>query len=603
MFDGSGPWEGWASAGGWLLDASELDGWSSDDVFSPWEQGGGVVGTPAEDAATWHHQGTDFTCAVVSQQMILEQFGVDVSEAQLVYDAVTNGWLAERTLLTADSESAIPMTVAPLRTHPELPGPEPLSTSVNAMEPSTEAREMLARAEELLEETQQCIGKPSAESEAMREKQLNGAFRHAQAACDLEPKWAESFSVKSKVLSAQSEHTLAIAAITVSLRLRPDHPEGRGLRGSYKFASGDFSGARQDLDEQIRRCPSQGWYVLRAAACARSGKSAAAVADLRTAIELTQQQTARGPLCAIAGFLSHRVLQSPSDAVPLYRQALSAISPNETSRGILCPDKVADEEFQLTCQKFDIPALTSFDLPNAVASVQRHLWQAIKAIHGQPVGQRHALDEVADDKDRVPLAAHLVDADDVGMAQLSGCPGLAQELLGLLRIELPFSRNLQSSGAVRLRVPRLPHETERAHTDLLDRVEVADGLRPCLVGHRLSGAQQTEAAPTCGTCDVGKLAVAGQLDGRVALGTADLHGVRSAGSRSFPQQPPVCRAAGGEASYEERARWRGGRRLLFLVFVVVIFTWSAKLPLAAEQNVPKDSPGRRLAICRPRLTL
>lgn len=95
MLDDSGSLERLGTLAGWLLDTGELDGWSSDDVFSPWEQHGSIIGTPDQDAETWQHQGTEFTCAVVSQQMILQQFGIEVSEAQLVYDAVTNGWLTD----------------------------------------------------------------------------------------------------------------------------------------------------------------------------------------------------------------------------------------------------------------------------------------------------------------------------------------------------------------------------------------------------------------------------------------------------------------------------------------------------------------------------
>lgn len=40
-------------------------------------------------------QTTEFTCAVVSQEMILRQFGIDVSEAKLVYEGVINGWLGD----------------------------------------------------------------------------------------------------------------------------------------------------------------------------------------------------------------------------------------------------------------------------------------------------------------------------------------------------------------------------------------------------------------------------------------------------------------------------------------------------------------------------
>lgn len=95
MFDDCGLGEGLGNLSGWLLDPSELGGWSSEDVFSPWEQDVCGLGTPAQDAEIWQQQSTDFTCAVVSQQMILEEFGIEVSEAQLVYDAVTNGWLTD----------------------------------------------------------------------------------------------------------------------------------------------------------------------------------------------------------------------------------------------------------------------------------------------------------------------------------------------------------------------------------------------------------------------------------------------------------------------------------------------------------------------------
>lgn len=52
-----------------------------------------VHGNPNADSLAFVNQTTDFTCAVVSQQMILKQFGIDVGEARLVYDATSNGWL------------------------------------------------------------------------------------------------------------------------------------------------------------------------------------------------------------------------------------------------------------------------------------------------------------------------------------------------------------------------------------------------------------------------------------------------------------------------------------------------------------------------------
>lgn len=53
--------------------------------------------TPGE----WTQQTTDFTCAVVSQKMVLDAFGVvdslgaPLSEATLVYEATANGWLTD----------------------------------------------------------------------------------------------------------------------------------------------------------------------------------------------------------------------------------------------------------------------------------------------------------------------------------------------------------------------------------------------------------------------------------------------------------------------------------------------------------------------------
>tara|TARA_R110002167_G_scaffold259254_1_gene465778 strand:+ start:768 stop:1646 length:879 start_codon:yes stop_codon:yes gene_type:complete len=49
----------------------------------------------AMDASHWKQQTTGYTCAVVSQQMILEQFGVVISEAGLVYEATSGGFLFE----------------------------------------------------------------------------------------------------------------------------------------------------------------------------------------------------------------------------------------------------------------------------------------------------------------------------------------------------------------------------------------------------------------------------------------------------------------------------------------------------------------------------
>ncbi|MDR2171461.1 MAG: C39 family peptidase [Planctomycetaceae bacterium] len=63
--------------------------WDSGQTFSPWRDA--AVGSDT----TFVSQTTPFTCAVVSQEMILNDFGIDVSESQLVYTATSNGWLTE----------------------------------------------------------------------------------------------------------------------------------------------------------------------------------------------------------------------------------------------------------------------------------------------------------------------------------------------------------------------------------------------------------------------------------------------------------------------------------------------------------------------------
>lgn len=266
----------------------------------------------------------------------------------------------------------------PIRAPSTYGEPKSLPVPTTVTKPGAEARASLVRAQELLDQAQQLANDASPEHQAEIEQHLDAALRHAQAACDLEPTWADAFRVKAEVLSQQSESTLAVAAMTICLRLNPEHSDAWGLRGRCKFASGDFAGARHDLDEQIRRTPSATWDVLRAAACARGGDAAVAVADLRSAIESTSEDVSRASLCAIAGLLLYRQLEDPAESIPLYGQALAAIS----------VDVPFDEsqEFTAKCEIFDLldsMIVSPHQVVNPVASVQRHLWQAIMAIRGQ----------------------------------------------------------------------------------------------------------------------------------------------------------------------------------------------------------------------------
>lgn len=58
----------------------------------PSDGGGAVIGRD-DDGGVWDLQDTGFTCAVVSQKMILAEFGIEVSEAGLMGEALENGWL------------------------------------------------------------------------------------------------------------------------------------------------------------------------------------------------------------------------------------------------------------------------------------------------------------------------------------------------------------------------------------------------------------------------------------------------------------------------------------------------------------------------------
>jgi hypothetical protein len=61
--------------------------WNVQQTFSTWSNS--AVGSDTN----FVQQTTPFTCAVASQEMVLHDFGIDVSESQLVYDATSNGWL------------------------------------------------------------------------------------------------------------------------------------------------------------------------------------------------------------------------------------------------------------------------------------------------------------------------------------------------------------------------------------------------------------------------------------------------------------------------------------------------------------------------------
>ena len=91
--------------------------------------------------------------------------------------------------------------------------------------------------------------------------------------------------------------------------------------------------------------------------------------------------------------------------------------------------------------------------------------------------KRHAANDIADDEDRVAVAADFVDVDDVRVVKLGRGAGLAQKLFRLGAVELALARNFDRHRAIELAVAGLPNRAERAAADLLDEIEMCDPRR------------------------------------------------------------------------------------------------------------------------------
>src|SRR5262245_24447308 len=70
-----------------------------------------------------------------------------------------------------------------------------------------------------------------------------------------------------------------------------------------------------------------------------------------------------------------------------------------------------------------------------------------KLLTAQPIRERHAMDEVANDVKRVPFAPYFVNWDDVRVPQLRGRSGLSQKrfLLHLIELARPWNLDCDSS--------------------------------------------------------------------------------------------------------------------------------------------------------------
>ena len=148
---------------------------------------------------------------------------------------------------------------------------------------------------------------------------------------------------------------------------------------------------------------------------------------------------------------------------------------------------------------------------------------------GQPVGQRNAVDIIADDIEPTVVAAHFVDADDVRVPQLRGRASLAQELFALFGIQAPTAGDLDGHHPVKLRVARLPDRSKGAGPQTLLKSKVSDrlwlrcarGLRG-MAGERFV-AGQSEMAATGGAIDAGQWIDIHHLNRVPAMRTTDVH--------------------------------------------------------------------------------
>jgi hypothetical protein len=96
---------------------------NADEITLPWDSDGNItafesIGVPDSDAPHWQLQTTPFTCAVVAQRGIIEEFtGHEISEAQLVYDATAHGWLTDGGMSMGDVGNLLELYGVPCHEH------------------------------------------------------------------------------------------------------------------------------------------------------------------------------------------------------------------------------------------------------------------------------------------------------------------------------------------------------------------------------------------------------------------------------------------------------------------------------------------------------
>ena len=141
--------------------------------------------------------------------------------------------------------------------------------------------------------------------------------------------------------------------------------------------------------------------------------------------------------------------------------------------------------------------------------------------------KRDAADEVADDVDRVAVAADFVDADDVGMAQLGGGAGFAEELFLLLGRHAASPRNFDGHRAIELLVAGLPHAAEAADAEPLDQLEAAQLRKRRRHPRGLALIDQAEVAAAGAAGEIGKRRIDGDFGRLMAVWAADFEPTRT----------------------------------------------------------------------------
>ncbi len=257
-----------------------------------------------------------------------------------------------------------------------------LGASATPSAPSQQARDLLARAQAAFDNATQPSVKGSGKHAAGLDP-LEEALRCSQAACDLEPTWADAVYLKGRILQVKKEWSLATAALTAALRLGADAVLTHRHRGLCRLLSGDNVGAKKDFDEVVQRTPIEDDYRRRAVAHFRLGDAAAALADVQTGLSLMAPGGPRTALHAIRGLLLRDELARPADALSAFAEALQSVGNADGLAGLPL--------FAPVCALFGVSDRLPMDkaagrMSNAalpvIAAVQRALWQACKSVHG-----------------------------------------------------------------------------------------------------------------------------------------------------------------------------------------------------------------------------